>query len=45
VGTRRERRGTMREQWMTSLPHRKITMNAEPYGQHPQVMQKRRQAA
>jgi hypothetical protein len=45
VGTRRERRGTTREQWLTSLPHRKITMNAQQYGQHLQVIQKRRQAA
>jgi hypothetical protein len=45
VGTRRERRGTTREQWMTSLPQRKITMNAQQYGQHLQVIQKRRQAA
>jgi hypothetical protein len=27
------------------LPQRKITMNAQHYGQHPQVIQKRRQAA
>jgi hypothetical protein len=41
VGARRERRGTTREPWMTSLPHRKITMNTQPYGQHLQVIQKR----
>jgi len=45
VGTRRERRGTTREQWMTSLPHRKITLNAQQYGRHLQTILKRRQAA
>jgi hypothetical protein len=45
VGTRRERRNTPRDQWMSSLPHRKITQNAQQYGQHLQVIQKRRQAA
>ena len=45
VGSRRERRGTSREQWIASLPQRKITSNAQQYRQHLQTIQRRREAA
>ncbi len=45
VGTRRERRGTPRDQWIASLPQRKITNNAQQYHQHLQTIQRRREAA
>jgi hypothetical protein len=36
VGTRRERRSTPRIQWVQSLPHRKISTNAQQYQQRLQ---------
>jgi len=45
VGSRRERRSTVRYQWMTSLPLRRITTNAQQYRQHLQSIQRRREAA
>jgi len=45
VGSRRERRATPHDLWVPSLPHRKITMNAQQYQQHLQLIQKRREAA
>ena len=45
VGSRRERRSVSRNQWLTSLPLRKITNNAQQYRQHLQTIQRRKQAA
>jgi len=45
VGSRRERRTILRDQWVTSLPQRKITSNAQQYRQHLQAIQRRREAA
>lgn len=45
VGSRRERRSITREQWLTSLPLRKISHNAQQYQQHLQTIQRRKQAA
>jgi hypothetical protein len=45
VGTRRERRDTPRDQWVMSLPQRKIASNAQQYRQHLQTIQRRRDAA
>ena len=45
VGSRRERRSVTRNQWLTSLPLRKITNNAQQYRQHLQTIQRRKQAA
>jgi hypothetical protein len=45
VGSRRERRGTPRTQWVISLPQRRITTNAQQYRQHLELIQRRRQAA
>jgi hypothetical protein len=45
VGSRRERRTILRNQWVTSLPLRKITNNAQQYRQHLQTIQRRKQAA
>jgi len=45
VGTRRERRSIPCQQWVTSLPHRKIVSNAQQYQQHLQAIQRRRDAA
>jgi hypothetical protein len=45
VGSRRERRMTPRNQWLTSLPQRKIVTNAQQYRQHLETIQRRRQAA
>ncbi len=45
VGSRRERRSISRNQWLTSLPLRKITNNAQQYRQHLQTIQRRKQAA
>lgn len=45
VGTRRERRTTPRNQWVVSLPHRRITSNAQQYQQHLQTIQRRRETA
>ena len=45
VGSRRERRSVAREQWLTSLPLRKITSNAQQYRLHLQSIQRHKQAA
>jgi hypothetical protein len=45
VGSRRERRSVSRNQWLTSLPLRKITNNAQQYRQHLQTILRRKQAA
>ena len=45
VGSRRERRAISRNQWLTSLPLRKIASNAQQYRQHVQTIQRRKQAA
>jgi len=45
VGTRRERRNIPRDQWVNSLPQRKIVGNAQKYRQQLEVIQKRREAA
>jgi hypothetical protein len=45
VGSRRERRATPRLQWVTSLPQRRISTNAQQYRQNLQTIQQRREAA
>jgi hypothetical protein len=45
VGSRRERRSIPRTQWLTSLPQRKITNNAQQYLQHLQTIMRRKPAA
>jgi len=45
VGSRRERRSVSRNQWLTSLPLRKITNNAQQYRQHLQTILRRKQVA
>jgi hypothetical protein len=45
VGSRRERRSITRDQWLTSLPQRKITNNAQQYRQHLQTIQRQKTAA
>jgi hypothetical protein len=45
VGSRRERRSIARNQWIISLPQRKITNNALQYRQLLQVIQRRKEAA
>ncbi len=45
VGSRRERRAITRDQWLTSLPQRKITNNAQQYRQHLQTIQRHKTAA
>jgi len=45
VGSRRERRSVTRNQWLVSLPLRKISNNAQQYRQHLQTIQRRKQAA
>ncbi|MGA2415795.1 MAG: hypothetical protein ABSF59_15190 [Candidatus Sulfotelmatobacter sp.] len=45
VGTRRERRNIPRDQWVNSLPQRKIVGNAQKYRQQLQIIQRRREAA
>jgi hypothetical protein len=45
VGSRRERRSTPQDLWIPSLPHRKITMNAQQYQQLLQTIQRKREAA
>jgi hypothetical protein len=45
VGARRERRSVARNQWINSLPQRKITNNALQYRQLLQVIQRRKEAA
>jgi hypothetical protein len=43
VGSRRERRTISRNQWMTSLPQRKIVSNAQQYMQHLAKIRQRRE--
>jgi hypothetical protein len=45
VGTRRERRTIPHDQWINSLPQRKIVGNAQKYRQQLQTIQRRREAA
>jgi hypothetical protein len=45
VGTRRERRTVPPDQWVNSLPQRKIVGNAQKYRQQLQTIQRRREAA
>lgn len=45
VGSRRERRTMPRNQWLNSLPQRKIVTNAQQYRLHLQTIQRRREAA
>jgi hypothetical protein len=45
VGTRRERRGIPHDQWINSLPQRKIVSNAQKYRQQLETIQQRREAA
>ncbi len=45
VGTRRERRTIPHDQWINSLPQRKIVGNAQKYRQTLQTIQQRREAA
>jgi hypothetical protein len=45
VGSRRERRTISRNQWLTSLPQRRITNNAQEYRKHLQTIQRRKEAA
>jgi hypothetical protein len=45
VGTRRERRATPHDQWINSLPQRKIVGNAQKYRQQLETIQQRRVAA
>jgi len=44
VGSRRERRSTPRNQWVHSLPHRKISTNAQQYQKRLQTIITRRAA-
>lgn len=45
VGTRRERRGVPHDQWVNSLPQKKIVSNAQKYRQQLETIQLRREAA
>src|ERR1700722_9398033 len=45
VGSRRERRGTPRSQWVASLAQRRISANAQRYRQHLESILRRREAA
>jgi hypothetical protein len=45
VGTRRERRTIPHDQWINSLPQRKIVGNAQKYLQHLETIQQKRKAA
>jgi len=45
VGTRRERRNTPHDQWVNSLPQKKIVGNAQKYRQHLDTIRQRREAA
>ena len=45
IGTRRERRSTPPDQWINSLPQRKIVSNAQRYLQTLETIQQRREAA
>jgi hypothetical protein len=44
VGTRRERRAIPHDQWINSLPQRKIMGNAQKYRQQLEIIQKRKAA-
>jgi hypothetical protein len=45
VGTRRERRTVPHDQWVNSLPQKKIVSNAQKYRQQLETIQQRREAA
>lgn len=45
VGTRRERRTIPHDQWIASLPQRKIVSNAQKYREQLETIQQRREAA
>jgi hypothetical protein len=45
IGTRRERRSIPHDQWVNSLPQRKIVGNAQKYRQQLETIQQRRKAA
>ena len=45
VGSRRERRNTPHDQWVNSLPQKKIVGNAQKYRQHLDTIRQRREAA
>jgi hypothetical protein len=45
IGTRRERRSIPHDQWINSLPQRKIVGNAQKYRQQLETIQQRRKAA
>jgi hypothetical protein len=45
VGTRRERRTIPHDQWVNSLPQKKIVSNAQKYRQQLETIQQRREAA
>jgi hypothetical protein len=45
VGTRRERRMVPHDQWVNSLPQKKIVSNAQKYRQQLETIQQRREAA
>jgi hypothetical protein len=45
VGSRRERRAVSREQWLVSLPQRKIVNNAQSYRKTLQTILRRKEAA
>jgi len=45
VGTRRERRAIPHDQWINSLPQRKIASNAQKYRQQIETIQLKRKAA
>ena len=45
VGSRRERRRTSRDQWITSMPHKKTSANAQIYRQRLETIRGRRHAA
>lgn len=45
VGTRRERRTVPRDQWVTSLPQKKIVSNAQKYRQQLETIQQQRREA
>ena len=45
IGTRRERRSIPHDQWINSLPQRKIVGNAQKYRQQLETIQQKRKAA
>jgi hypothetical protein len=45
IGTRRERRNIPHDQWINSLPQRKIVGNAQKYRQQLETIMQRRKAA